>query len=121
MPDCDEIESRVRNMENEMASFRSEHGGVMKVLNKRTDKIPADAVYIGRPSKWGNPYKITGSGVDKIVRAKVIENYRGWLACRLAVEPDFLEPLRGKDLVCWCSPKPCHGDVLLEFMRALEG
>ena len=87
----------------------------MKVLNKRTDKIPTDATYVGRPSKWGNPYKMTGSGVTKIDRANAIENYRKWLECRLVIEPDFLTPLQGKDLVCWCSPLPCHADILIKL------
>jgi len=29
-----------------------------------------------------------------------------------------LPELRGKDLVCWCSPLPCHADVLLELANA---
>ena len=27
-----------------------------RVLNRRTDTIPPGAVYVGRPSKWGNPF-----------------------------------------------------------------
>lgn len=88
----------------------------MKVWNKRDSHCPKDAIYVGRPTIWGNPFKlIHGSGVSKIDRAKAIKSYRGWLECRLAVEPDFLTPLKGKDLVCWCAPLPCHADVLLEL------
>ena len=86
-----------------------------KVWNKRNPNCPKDAVYVGRPSKWGNPFKITGSGIEVIDRESAIKSYRKWLECRLAVEPDFIVPLRGKDLVCWCAPKPCHADVLLEL------
>ena len=75
----------------------------MKVLNKRTDKIPPDAVYVGRPSKWGNPFKIGRDGT----REKVVEKYRFFLG-----NIDVSE-LKGKDLVCWCSPLPCHADILL--------
>ena len=78
-----------------------------RVLNKRADKIPEGAVYIGRPSKWGNPFKI---GVDGN-RETVIELYRRYIQ---TTNLDFSE-LKGKDLVCWCSPLPCHGDVLLEL------
>lgn len=102
----------------------------MKVYNKRTDSnIPIGAVYVGRPSKWGNPYKIgqgLKSGIKSIDRAKAIENYRGWLSCRLTVDPNFLDPLRGKDLVCWChnwdgigsNPNYCHADVILELANS---
>jgi len=82
----------------------------MRVLNKRTDKIPPNAVYVGRPSKWGNPYIIGKHGT----RVEVVEMYR----TRLFGSPwlmKALPELTGKDLVCWCSPLPCHADVLLEL------
>lgn len=72
-------------------------------------KDPCD-VYIGRPSKWGNPFQIGRDGD----RDTVIRKYRSWLLER----PDLmgaLGELRGKTLGCWCSPLPCHGDVLLEL------
>jgi len=83
-----------------------------KVLNRKIDEIPADAIYVGRPSKWGNPYRIGRDGS----RTEIIELYRHYLAmanlnhCTLD-----LHELRGKDLVCWCAPLPCHADVLLEL------
>jgi hypothetical protein len=67
-------------------------------------------VYIGRPSKWGNPFRIGRDGT----RVEVIEKYRRWLQTQphlLAALPE----LRGKTLGCWCKPKPCHGDVLAEL------
>ncbi len=81
------------------------------VHNKRYS-APADAVYIGRPSKWGNPFVIGKDGD----REQVIEKYRWWLTTTLAGDALFQAARRelvGKDLVCWCSPEPCHGDVLL--------
>ena len=77
----------------------------MKVWNKRDKNCPPDAVYIGRPSKWGNPYKIGRDGT----REEVIEKYREY------IQGKDLSELRGKDIVCWCAPKACHGDVLLEL------
>jgi hypothetical protein len=64
-------------------------------------------VYIGRPSKWGNPF-IIGKDGD---RGEVITKYEIWLKSQhhlLAALPE----LKGKVLGCFCSPKPCHGDVL---------
>lgn len=84
---------------------------MVKVLNKYKDIIPEDSVYIGRPSKWGNPFVIGEDGD----RENVIALYRAWVHRY----PDFMEDvktkLKGKSLVCFCSPKPCHGDVLLEI------
>ncbi len=67
-------------------------------------------VYIGRPSKWGNPFPLK----KEKNREKVIEQYREHLLTR----KDLLEAipeLKGKVLGCWCAPKPCHGDVLAEM------
>ena len=81
-----------------------------KVLNKWIDKIPPDAVYVGRPSKWGNPFKIKQDGT----REEVIAKYAYWIE-RQPQLMDDLEELKGKDLVCWCTPLPCHADILLEL------
>lgn len=69
-------------------------------------------VYIGRPSKWGNPFEIGPDGD----RAEVIEKYRQWIQTQPKLLSD-LEELRGKVLGCWCSPLPCHGDVLIELLE----
>ncbi len=64
-------------------------------------------IYIGRPSKWGNPFRVGVHGN----RDQVIEKYKAWLHTQprlLAALPE----LRGKVLGCWCKPLACHGDVL---------
>jgi hypothetical protein len=64
-------------------------------------------VYIGRPSKWGNPFSIGRDGS----RMEVIAKYGLWIQ----TQPHLLKALpelRGKVLGCWCSPKACHGDIL---------
>ena len=81
-----------------------------KVLNKRTDEIPSGAIYVGRPSKWGNPYRI-----NKLrTREQAITMYREGILCDARLMA-ALHELRGHDLVCRCSPLPCHADVLLEL------
>lgn len=80
-----------------------------RVLNKRTDTIPIDAIYVGRPTKWGNPFIIGRDGT----RTEVIERY-AHMICTSDLVTSF-EELRGKDLVCWCAPLPCHADVLLKL------
>jgi len=81
-----------------------------KVLNKYKDKIPAGSVYIGRPSKWGNPFVIGKDGD----RREVITKYRQWLMKQPSLVDTVKRELSGKNLVCFCSPKSCHGDVLIE-------
>lgn len=83
----------------------------MKILNRRIDKISTEAVYIGRPSKWGNPFKIGRDGT----REETIAKYAGWLDGMVFNKQLDLDELIGKDLVCWCAPLPCHGDILLEL------
>jgi hypothetical protein len=82
-----------------------------RVLNRRGKKtLPAGSAYIGRPTKWGNRFHEGKDGS----RAEIIAKYRTWLAD----QPELLaslHELRGRDLVCWCAPEPCHGDVLLEL------
>lgn len=65
-------------------------------------------VYIGRPSKWGNPFVIGRDGD----RAEVIAKYEAWLLSRPALMESARRELRGKRLGCYCAPLPCHGDVL---------
>jgi hypothetical protein len=81
-----------------------------RVLNKHHAGVPAGAVYIGRGSKWGNPFRIGPDGD----RAAVIAKYERWLADQHQLLR-ALDELRGRDLVCWCAPRPCHGDLLLRL------
>jgi hypothetical protein len=72
-------------------------------------KAPFD-VYIGRPSKWGNPFVIGKDGG----RDEVIQKYKEWILTQQHLLDDLHE-LKGKTLGCWCSPLRCHGEVLLEM------
>ena len=79
----------------------------MKVVHCKRDKYD---VYIGRPSKWGNPFEIGKDGTRK----EVIEKYAAWIKTQPNLLADLHE-LRGKNLGCWCSPRACHGDVLMKL------
>jgi len=80
-------------------------GKPVRVQRKRTKgwRMPENTIYVGRPSRWGNPY---GSA------SKDLGMYRAYaLMCGLP-----LKDLRGKNLACWCAlGRPCHADVLLEM------
>ena len=68
-------------------------------------------VYIGRPSKWGNPFRIGKDGS----REDVIEKYRHWILANPSLMAHLRSELKGKTLGCWCKPNACHGDVLAEL------
>lgn len=83
-------------------------------------KEPYD-VYIGRPSKWGNPFKIGVHGN----REEVVKKYRMWLDGEISAPNGSTPPtrdeirreLKGKVLGCWCRPKLCHGDVIVDIIE----
>lgn len=80
----------------------------MKVVNIRKSD---EGVFIGRPSKWGNPFVIGRDGD----RGEVIAKFEQWLRNYPALMAAVRSELRGKDLACYCAPKACHGDVLLRI------
>ena len=92
---------------------------MITVQNKRT--VTAKGEYIGRPSPLGNPFMIGRDGS----RPEVIAKYREWLHPQLdesKPSPVLNEMNRLTDLheagnlnlICWCAPKECHGDVLAQ-------
>ena len=105
-----------------------------RIQRKRSKgwRMPENTVYVGRPSRWGNwfPfYEFIQDGGDLYsAREKVrdlfednLEEMIGSGDCLpingedLTIE-EWLAPLRGKDLACWCPlDHPCHADVLLRL------
>ena len=74
-------------------------------------KKEAYDIYIGRPSRWGNPFSIGKDGT----RAEVIEKYEKWIRTQPHLMRD-LHQLKGKVLGCWCAPKNCHGNILVKLI-----
>ena len=108
----------------ERLAKRSRHSAVhrterKRILFRRVQRIrtrgwrmPPNTIYVGRPTRWGNPFKIGAHGS----RAEVVIKYRAWLMQELAIRPDFLAPLREKNLACFCRlDVTCHADILLEL------
>lgn len=81
------------------------------VYNKYHGNAPEGSIYIGRPSVYGNPFEIGRDGT----REEVIETYRDYVENNPELITLIQQNLRGKDLVCFCAPKACHGDILLEI------
>lgn len=74
-------------------------------------KMPPDTIYVGRPTAYGNPFLVT-----QMPREESLRRYQQRVARKLADNPSWLEPLRGKNLCCWCAlDQPCHGDILLRL------
>lgn len=111
-------------------------GGGMKpkrIQRRRTKgwRMPPNAVYVGKPTRWGNPFTVRRWGRRRAVslyRQLLIKGLRRTTLRRLGFTNGdivvllwqrtwiraHLEELRGKDLACWCPPElACHADVLL--------
>ena len=74
-------------------------------------------VYIGRGSKWGNPYSHKeGTLAEHVVgsRSEAIQKFEEYLLSNEELM-ESLSELKGKTLGCWCKPKSCHGDILLKY------
>jgi hypothetical protein len=70
-------------------------------------------VYVGRPTKWGNPFKV---GKD-VTAAECVSKYKSSMS--VILKQDAIKDLKGKNLSCWCPlDKPCHADVLLELANS---
>ncbi len=78
-------------------------------------------VYIGRPSRWGNPCELVtrvNGKIRRVTRRVALKRY----AKHLLENPELIvwarRVLVGKTLGCWCDPKPCHGHILAAIVRA---
>jgi hypothetical protein len=116
-----------------------------RIQRKRTKgwRMPENATYVGRPSKFGNPFKLTPDGwilyykQNKLIGdpwcywsetgghslEDIILLYEKWITGKLPKwlpkVPD-ISTLKGKDLVCWCPlDRPCHADILLKLLNSL--
>lgn len=97
-------------------------------------KMPANTVYVGRPTTWGNPWKVglvacgcrsAGECSHNTFRcetaAEAVAMYRTRIERGKHLAPAARELLRGKNLCCWCRlDQACHADVLLEIANAPE-
>ena len=97
---------------------RAPHPASIEMKRSKGWRKPPEAMYVGRPGKWGNPYPL-GPGRDA---AAAVALYRAYAerAFAAGVSP-FTEaemaPLRGRPLACWCPlDQPCHADVLLDML-----
>ena len=88
----------------------------VRIQRKRTKgwTMPENTVYVGRPTKWGNPYNWqeypSGGWAAKLYVTELFRQYATFW------NKESLNKLRGKNLACWCRlDQPCHADILLEI------
>ncbi len=82
-----------------------------KVYNKYHRNAPPSAIYIGRGSAFGNPFLIGRDGN----RDEVCDKYEEYVHTHDSLKQRIKKELQGKDLVCYCAPKRCHGDFLIKI------
>jgi hypothetical protein len=82
-------------------------------------------VYIGRAGKgldgyFGNPHRLPKKASPDD-RARVLGQFATYFLGRIQGDADFRKrvlALRGKALGCFCAPAPCHGDIIVEWLKA---
>ena len=109
--------------------------GKAMVWHYNDSRKPSDAVYVGRANgymgRWGNPIRVGMRftlnmarihGWEPpyppdmtVTRPMAISGYKVWVLEMMHEGHLDIGELKGKDLVCWCKPLICHGDVLLEL------
>jgi hypothetical protein len=117
-----------------------------RIQRKRTKgwKMPEGAKYVGRPTKWGNPFKLSPDGWIMYYKEgkafgdpwcyfsehsgfeikDVVDLYGLWLDGKLQKDhpylptPPSIEELKGKDLACFCPlDSTCHVDAILKRIK----
>jgi uncharacterized protein DUF4326 len=122
----------------EQNARRAADGGPIRIQRISGRRKPAHAAYVGRPTRFGNPYRLVrqdtgwavqfgdhGGSVGTFhnaaeARRYAAEAFRVWI--NLPEQADtrrlFRALLHGRDLTCWCPlDEPCHADVLIELAR----
>lgn len=90
---------------------------VAKVININSNE-PFD-IYVGRPSRFGNPFThhqhLGGNLVIVDTREEAIARYEEWIRSQPELMAAAKLELRGCTLACWCCPLSCHADILLRI------
>ncbi len=99
-------------------------------------RMPPNTIYVGRPTRWGNQHSLTpASKLDSYSRVCAVESFKLDAERILEKDPEWIDPLLGKDLACWCKLcshhqdgkeagveckdcAPCHVDPLLELANS---
>lgn len=116
-----------------------------RIQRRRTKgwRAPVGAKYVGRGTRWGNPWVVAqthtgwtvnwaGEGVARpdwtvstsnqhAAHVMAVGLYREFAERTIGFAPRARVELAGHDLMCWCPPElPCHVDVLLELANSTQ-
>ena len=113
-----------------------------EVQRKRSKgwRMPEDAIYVGRPTKWGNPYQVQrmlanlfgvynsdGESIggiyhtERTAQIDAVRMYEEMMRQKLESDSSVLDELKGKKLACWCKVgEPCHRTALLRLLEEVE-
>lgn len=91
---------------------------VRRIQRKRTSRgwsLVQNAVWVGYPSKYLPEEDLLGGCFGDSM-------YMGWLFAMIVMNPEFLDDLKGKDLICWCEPNDpnCHAQLLMDYLKWQE-
>lgn len=106
-----------------------------RVQRTRRERLPENTAYVGRPTRWGNPFRVmrlnnnrwaifddTGDQLStsftnqRDANSLAVEWFAKYARYKIGLDPTWLDSLRGKNLACWCPlDMPCHADMLLEL------
>ena len=91
---------------------------VINIKNYKKD----DYIYVGRPSKWGNPYSSKDSKLAELVsdREESLSKYRKYIIENPSLVDELISEMNEKlitKLGCWCKPMDCHADILVELIN----
>lgn len=94
-----------------------------RIQRQRTKgwRMPDGAVYVGRPGRFGNPFKVGAidGPTGRVITPQMAKDLYEFVWRQTAFQPvlrPWLKKLRGKDLACWCPlDQPCHADILLDI------
>lgn len=117
----------------------------VRVQRRRAEgwRMPENTVYVGRPSKWGNPWGTLNGAIAADVahdipsaRKVAAEYFEDWLIHGFGADlrssgplsweardayQASIEDLHGKNLACWCPEgQPCHADLLLKLANPTQ-
>lgn len=99
---------------------------ITRVINIKNDssfdKKNPKYEYIGRGSYWGNPYSLLDNNFDDIDRSSVLSQFKYDFDTDSFVnkKKSEIHKLTGKRLACFCKPKPCHGDILANYLNSFD-
>lgn len=107
--------SRAENEVHTIPDVKSRKPQRVKMRRTRGWRKPPDTVYVGRPTRFGNPFRAAEHGSEYAVRL-----FEEWIRrpANRALLAEARRTLKGKNLGCWCPlGAPCHADVLLRLVN----